>query len=229
MNSVLSTQGILQLFLKYTFLFDLLLAATPRKDERHFVSFLPGLTLTYPCGMQFISEHFQMYHIQRGLHVTVHSHFPTYKVYKRWSNRGATRGIWTSCTSAAYMSLLKKGHNNDRTTNIHFTLLWTQGGLQTAKLRNQCPRDAVQGLWWAVPAWLCCALLAQCFQKDSQHPSYPKSIPPHNSEDSCSLLTQIFPARKCLVFRLSLPTCCTEAQTSALVSRKREKTLSRRC
>lgn len=51
MPFVLSTQGILQLFLKYTCLFDLLLAATPRRGDRHFVSFLPGLTLTDPCGM----------------------------------------------------------------------------------------------------------------------------------------------------------------------------------
>lgn len=76
MPFLLCTQGILQLFLKYPsreYFFDLLQAATPRRGERHLVSFLPFLILTYWSGMQFTSEHFQMYHFQRGLHVTTHN------------------------------------------------------------------------------------------------------------------------------------------------------------
>lgn len=167
MNSVLSTQGILQLFLKYSFLFDLLLAATPRKGERHFPSFLPGLTLTYPCGMQFISAIFRCIIFREA----------------GMSQYTATSALTKSTNDRQ----TKEPHTVPEPLVLHLPTCpcWRRGITMTeqqiftgtAKLRNKCPRDAAQGLCWAVPAWLCCVLLAQCF---------PKGL-------TTSLLPQIYP------------------------------------
>lgn len=105
-----------------------------------------------------------MYHSQRGLHVTAHSHFPTSEVYTWSSNRGATHSIRTSCISPAYMPFSQKGHNSDRITNIHFAL--NTGRTWDCKVKKPVPQGCSSGfvLSCACMAVLC-VLLAQCFPK----------------------------------------------------------------
>ena len=143
---VLCTQSILQLFLEYPSwesFFDLLLAATPRRGERHLASFLPFLILTCRSGMQLTSERFQMYHFQTGLHVTAHTRGSRWCSQSlRTTARGASHASDPPVLHLLARPWLQQGRNSVRITSIH--LASTQAGPETDQFKHWRPAGAAE-------------------------------------------------------------------------------------